>query len=213
MIPLTQQTLSCGVLISGTILTTGEQDEYTFTGSVGNIISLTLVQTAGFPGGHVVRTTLLTAAGDQVSSFVANSQPEITLPVTGVYTVQIYSNSLVGTGTYHIGLECLAPLGPIDKVLSAGDLVISTIEAAGEQDLYTFNGSAGDIVSIALTQTAGFPGGNVVRATLFTAAGDQVSSFTANAQPEIPLPATGTYILQINSSSLIGTGTYQLGLD
>lgn len=44
----------------------------------------------------------------------------------------------------------LAPLDPIDGTLSPGGLITATIDAAGEQDLYTFNGNAGDVVSLSL---------------------------------------------------------------
>jgi hypothetical protein len=48
-------------------------------------------------------------SGAQVGIFNANSQNALTLPESGTYIVRVNSSSLVGTGSYSVGLQCLSP--------------------------------------------------------------------------------------------------------
>ena len=62
-----------------------------------------------------------------------------------------------------------------------------------------------------LVNTAGFAGRSAW-VTVFAPSGATVVGFGANAQQQITLPATGTYLLQVMASDLVSTGSYTLGL-
>ncbi|MCH8049399.1 hypothetical protein IH979_01675, partial [Patescibacteria group bacterium] len=65
---------------------------------------------------------------------------------------------LIETGNYSLGLGCRPPSGPSATHLQCSDIASDTIGFAAEVDYYTFDGTAGDIVELALVDTGGFSG-------------------------------------------------------
>ncbi len=57
------------------------------------------------------------------------------------------------------------------------------------------------------------PGRNDARLTLFSPTGVEVILFDSNAQQQITLVETGTYLLRIQANNLTSTGFYELGLE
>jgi len=100
--------LTCGLSVSGSIESQGEVDEYTFTGQAGQIVALTLTETAGFPGNSQAPVaTVFSPTGAEVLSF-GPSQREITLPESGTYVVKVSPNrfDFLVVGSYGLSLEC-----------------------------------------------------------------------------------------------------------
>jgi len=89
------------------------------------------------------------------------------------------------------------------------------IDAAGETDLYTFSANAGDEILLATAQTSGFGGGssNFVRTVLYSPSEAVVVSRFGNGRSQATLPETGTYVISVRSDSLVGIGTYDVGLE
>ena len=202
--------LSCGALPQGTITAAAQVNQYTFDGQAGRIVTMTLTDTAGFTFTSAA-VTLFAPSGASVASFLANSQQQITLPETGTYLMQVMAGNLAGTGTYNLGLVCRNPAAPVIAALSCGALPQGTITAAAQVNQYTFDGQAGRIVTMTLTDTADFTFTSAA-VTLFAPSGASVVSFLANSQQQITLPETGTYVMQVMAGNLAGTGTYNLGL-
>ena len=199
-----------------TIGAAADVDEFVFTGTAGDIVSIALAQTAGFDSFHGVlaQARLFSPTGVEISAWNANNQPEFTLEETGTYLIQVQASNYVYAGTYSLGLEGVSPLSPDAQTLTAGAPLSRTIGAAADVDEFVFMGSAGDIVSIALAQTAGFDSfhGVLAQARLFSPAGVEVSAWNANNQPEFTLAETGTYLIQVQASDYVHTGSYDIGL-
>jgi hypothetical protein len=210
-----QGTLIYGDLITGTIDAPAEIDLYMFEGGADEQINLALVQTLGFSGTRA-HMTLFSPSGVVVTntSYEANTQRRFTLPETGTYVIRVLASNLVGTGTYALGLERLTPPASIQGTLVYGDLIASTIDAPAESDLYTFEGVTDEQINLALVQTVGFSGTRA-HMTLFSPSGVVVTntSYEANTQRRFTLPETGTYVIRVLASDLVGTGTYALGLE
>jgi uncharacterized repeat protein (TIGR01451 family) len=210
--------LVCGSLLSGSIDQAGEADRFAFAGVQGTTIDLTLVATGGnwnFPLTQIPRMTIFAPSGASLGAFNANSQNTLTLPETGTYLVRVNASNLVTTGTYSLGLECLQPPQPIDAALSCGDLQSGEIGAPGEVDLLTFTGTAGEVKDLTLVATGGnwnFPLTQIPRMTIFAPSGASLGAFNANSQNTLTLPETGTYLVRVNASNLVTTGSYDLGL-
>ena len=210
-------TLECGSLLSDTISVAGEVDQFTFSGQTGQVIDLTLVQTAGFDAirNIFVRFTLISPTNMQSGPFDANTQRSFTLLETGTYLVRVNASNLVSTGSYNLGLECRQPLGPVDGTLGCGSLLQGKIEAPGEVDLITFSGQAGQVIDLTLVQTSGFDAIRNIfaRFTLFSPTNERLGPFDANTQRSFTLSETGTYLVRVNASNLFHTGSYNLGLE
>jgi len=216
---LQQGGLSCGSLVPGSIDAAGEVDLFRFTGMAGEVVQLTLVETAGFARhDHIApRGTLFASNGTQVGSvFDANSAPLFTLPAADTYVVRIFANDLVELGEYNIGLECISPVSATQGALVPGSLISDSMELAGETDLFTFSGESGDLIQLTLVETAGFARHDHIapRGTLFASDGTQVGGvFDANSASLFTLPATDTYVVRIFANDLVELGEYNLGLE
>ena len=212
-------TLACGGLVLGSIEESGEVDLITFDGTLDRVVTLTLVETpdwGGSGGRNDARATLFSPSGQNILVVDSNSQEEVTLPESGLYTLRINANNLVSTGSYNLGLECLQPLDAVDDTLACGRLVSGSIEESGKVDLITFNGAMDGVVTLTLVETpdwGGSGGRNDARATLFSPSGQNILVMDSNSQEEVTLPESGLYTLRINANNLVSTGSYNLGLE
>lgn len=102
--------IQCGDLVSDAIDVEGEVDLFTFTGQMGEVVTIALAETSDWGGNgfNDARATLFSPTGAQVGvQFDSNSQQEFTLPESGSYTIRVNANNLVSTGSYNLWLQCL----------------------------------------------------------------------------------------------------------
>ena len=210
--------LGCGDLVCGTIGAAAQVDLFTFSGTMGATVDLSLANTGGFNPfreGQTAFATVFAPSGATVVAFGANALKTLTLPETGTYVVRVNASDLVGTGTFDLGLDCRFPLMPTPSALACGDTVSGSIQKAAQVDLFTFSGTMGATVDLSLANTGGFNPfreGQTAFATVFAPSGATVVAFGANALKTLTLPETGTYVVRVNASDLVGTGTYNVGL-
>src|SRR5207249_237141 len=95
--------------------------------------------------------------------------------------------------------------------IGCGDLIVRNITAPGQIDEITFNGKAGDKITLTLTSALSF--NDPARATVLSPTATAVVAFNANSQQQLTLSETGTYIIQVRAFSLTTTGSYSLGLE
>jgi hypothetical protein len=205
--------IKCGDLHPDSITQPGQIRVHTFSGSIGDDVLLTLVNTSNWGFASTARATIVTPSGAVMASFTANAHRRDTLPETGLYRLRVMADNLIQTGTYNFGLECLRPLGPTEGHLRSGDLFSGNINASGKVDLLTFDGSAGDDVLLTLVNTSNWGFASTARATILTPSGAVMASFTANAQRRDTLPESGTYIIYVQANNLVQTGSYNIGLE
>src|SRR5207253_1066282 len=139
--------------------------------------------------------TLFDPTGKAVLNFVANSQQQVTLALTGTYVIQVSSSNLVTPGTYNLGVVCRNPLQP-STALSCGGIVNGNITVSAQVDQYTYAAQAGGVVTLTLADTGAFPTRRSAGLTLFDPTGKAVLNFVANSQQQVTLALTGTYLIQ-----------------
>jgi hypothetical protein len=98
--------LSCGGLVEATIEAVAETDLYSFVGTAGDQISITLAQTEGFSSGYKVTTSIYSPNGEEIESFWADNQKDLVLEETGTYVIRVYARDFKGTGSYSLSLIC-----------------------------------------------------------------------------------------------------------
>lgn len=205
--------LSCGSLETGNIAAASQVDQYSYAGQAGAVITLTLSGfNSGYPNHAVPTATVYDPTGANVLNFNANSQQQFTLATSGTYVIQIYSTDLVDTGWYNLDLDCRSPLAPYNS-LSCGALVASKLADAAQVDQYAYMAEAGTSITLTLSGfNSGYPNHAVPTLTLYDPSGNTVTSFGANGSQEVTLNSSGTYLIQLYSSDLVDTGTYNLGV-
>ena len=215
--------LNLGDHTAGSISFGAELDLYTYAGQAGDVIQSLIAERTTFSGGssnapwvHIYAPSLT-----EISSYKANAQHRDTLSEAGTYVLVVRSSDLAGEGGYLAGeggyglnLAGLQPVTPSAAVISCNTTVSSSVSAAGEVDLITFAGQAGQVVILTISEASTFTGGssNTPQLTVFSPALDQLALFNANNQQQITLPTTGTYIFRVTANDLAATGNYGLNL-
>ena len=110
-------------------------DQITFNGQANQNVTLTLAAN-GFPFQVTATATVFSPTGMLLETFNANSQKQMVLQECGTYVVQVRASNLVSTGTYSLGLQCIAPpsvtvtLDRLNTMVGASDNMTVAINPA-----------------------------------------------------------------------------------
>ncbi|MHB8752032.1 MAG: PPC domain-containing protein, partial [Aggregatilineales bacterium] len=209
-----------GQTISGLFTTTQRADKYTFAGTTGDVIALSLRDVRGDPfrGGF----QLLSAGGVALATAadVGNGEGAridgLTLPLTGTYTIVVANTDAAfkGTGVYALGLTLQdSKARGMGGLLRDGDH--SGDELYPDDPLHTwlFAGRGGDVVNVQVTAGDHFLQPEV---TLQTPSGQALAHATGDANgnasiASFKLPANGVYTLAVTGANHTA-GSYRIGL-
>ncbi len=193
-----------GATVTPSLTVPGQRARYTFTGTVGQYVSL------GFTGVSFPSVTVSLRQPDGTAWAVTTvgtgggSQDPMALPVTGLYTVLVDPDSTyTGSLTLTLSSEVTGTL-----VINAPAVPV-TISRAGQNARYTFAGTAGQDITIRITgSTLGSVSLNLYQPDGSWLTGGSSSGVSWNLSAGI-LPTTGTYTLTINPSTT-ATGSLNL---
>jgi hypothetical protein len=208
---------------AGNIETVGGEDDYTFTGAVGQKIFYDAISVSG--GNCNFHRTLVAPNGTNVAGadgFVCGDVGPITLPQAGTYTLRIYPTlNANDTGTYSFKITNVPALQTfaytIGNTVSNGvpGAGAGNIETPGAEDNYTFSGTAGQKVFYQ-SLTAGSGSNCNFHRTFVAPNGTNVAGgdgFVCGNVGPLTLPSTGTYTLRIyggTNSDQVGTYSFKI---
>jgi methionine-rich copper-binding protein CopC len=195
--------LACGDTAASSIAFVGESDTYRIVGQTGDTLSITSAATGNalFPC-----WTLYDPTG--ISIATACGQAEKRLAADGDYTLRVYDNTDLKTGTYDVNLVVVSDSSSsCRQEITCGQNLPGTLAAVGQSDTYAFIADVGETVSITAQETSAF-----VNACweLYDPEGLQV--FGACGQAEKTLAVPGAYTIRVFDQSDNETGTYDIGL-
>jgi hypothetical protein len=221
--------IEVGASVSGTL--SGGEAEYTFAGQEGDVVTITL-ESGDFDAFLILRDaggSVLDEDDDSAGSLNSRIQG-FELPADGTYTIVVSSLGGSGSGSYTLTLDGEASTQPTaaptteptieptdEPVASTGDLVYGdsladTLENG--PNLYTFDGEAGDLVTITLVSTDFDaylrlldPSGREL--TTDDDSGGDLNARIANFE----LPADGTYTIVASGFDDAASGDYTLTLE
>jgi hypothetical protein len=182
------------VAVTPTLSVPGQRALYTFNGTAGQWVNL------GLTGVSIASSTLtmLKPDGSKLASTTigpsgGSLDPNMALPETGTYTI------VVDPVSNHTGSMTLALSSPATGTISIdGAAVPVSLNKPGKTARYTFNGNAGQWVSLGLT-SVGLTSSSI---SLLDQEGTPLASTavgTAGGALEIPnpLPTTGPYTILV----------------
>ena len=203
----------CGQTVDGQV-NAGDEAPWTFEGSSGDVVTISLSETDGMdtylelygPDGG-----LLTEDDDSGSGAYDSRINRFRLPSDGTYTIVARDFDYQG-GSYRLSLSCNEPVDA-GASIRCGQTADGRVEA-GDEDIWAFAGSSGDIVTIAMSETDGMdtylelyaPDGR-----LLTEDDDSGSGAYDARITEFLLPGDGTYTIVARGYDYEG-GSYQLTL-
>ncbi|MDT7541708.1 MAG: hypothetical protein QOE33_1612 [Acidobacteriota bacterium] len=212
-------------------------DVYTFDGTAGQQVAIQMTASfdtylflVGPDGDEIARDDNGTGGSNaRIPAIVANlgASPSARLPQTGTYRIIANAATANGNGSYTLVLGVDAASCPSTPI-SVGQTINGTLASSDCRlpadssfiDVYTFSGTAGQTISVSMTQTSSVDpylfildkdgkvldeddnGGGVANAHLPSGK----RTFTG------VLPATGLYTIYANSASAGQQGTYTLAL-
>lgn len=196
------------VVVTPTLTVPGQRALYTFNGTAGQWVNL------GFTGVSIASSTvsMLKPDGTKLASTTigpsgGSLDPDTALPETGTYTIVV---DPVGNYT---GSMTLALSSPVTGTIALdGAPVTVSLNKPGKTARYTFNGHAGQWVSLGLT-SVGLTSSSI---SLLSQDGTMLASTavgTAGGSLEVPnpLPVTGPYTILVRPGSTY-TGNMTLTL-
>jgi subtilisin len=231
--------ISFGQTISGSLASTdcrfpigGDHfsDAYTFTGTAGQQISISMSSSAFDtflhligPNGVVVSTD--DDGGGGTNSRIPSGSGFLTLPSSGTYTIQATSFSANTSGIYSLSLTTQAPGSCTSSTpITFGQTINGTLSTSDCRladdsffDAYTFNGTTGQQIAISMS-SGSFDTFLFLRrpdGTVFAQdddGGGGTNSRIPFSSGFLTLPTTGVYTIIASSFSPSTTGTYALTL-
>jgi hypothetical protein len=196
-----------------TLYSPGDVDSFVFSANAGDTYQLTL----GYQGGATPVCLTLYDPNSAIiipqtctSSGIANEKPLIT---TGTYTILVTEPEGGGQAqdSYALSLERINPLPPDAQPIGLSQVVVGTIAAPTEQNVFTFYGATTGTYEVTITYTGGpvpaciylyYPG----TTTPSTSSGCTSTSYSIQFKPS----QDGTYMLLINGAGNDATVSYNL---
>jgi YD repeat-containing protein len=194
-----------GAATTSTISIVGQNARYTFSGTVGQWVSLGMTGvTISSSAVSLFRPDGTSWTSVTVGTTGGNLDPPTALPTTGTYTVTINpSGASTGSMTLTLSTEVTGTL-----TINAAATPV-TLGRAGQNARYTFNGTSGQQVTVRVT-------GNTIGNTtvnLYAPTGSLQTTNTSAAAsfnlPTVILGSTGTYTATVNPTS-VTTGSLTL---
>jgi hypothetical protein len=225
-----------GQMVSGTINDSNPADRWTFEGSFGDVITISMETTDGGLDSflQLVDPTGNIALADDDSGNGFNALIDrYTLQSTGTYT--IFAQRFGGADGQSSGgyqLRLLAASSGGGGSIAYGQIGTGSLDDGNTEDLWTFVGAAGDSVTIALDATSGSldasldlldPGGNVIAhdddsgggfnplIDGFQLPGDDGYTIVARRFGDAAGSTSGSYQLSLRAATTSGGGTIQYG--
>jgi RHS repeat-associated protein len=200
--PASVTPITIGQTISGTIASPTQQDDYTFTGTSGQIVYL---RTHATCAGSLTWALLAPDGHPLAGSLVCNDLERVVLPSEGTYTVRI-NGDRSASGAY--AFSVLAVPATVVTPISAGQTVSASLTAAGQWADYTFDGAAGQVVYLQRGATCSQ---HLLWDLLGPTGGPVASTIACNDLGRAILPTAGTYTVRIYGDHA-STGAYTFTL-
>ena len=154
--PLSGQTvLTCGQVVNESIAAPLEQDHFTFFGEQGDVVTVTMVETSEIDPGFAPVGFRFTPGSTTGIPF-GQGVLEWTLTETGTHTIRVNDVANTRRGNYSLRLAWHLPLNKRcgDRTtMTCGQVANGSIATPLEQDVFTFDGQQGDVVTITLVET------------------------------------------------------------
>ena len=208
--------ISSGQTISDQISNAGG-DYWVFNGDAGDRVVISLIGTNGLdPVVELLDENFNTIDTDDDGGEGLNSLLQITLPYTGQYIIR--ARGWGGeTGSYRLSLGVGTaatqeePAQAVSGTIRIGQTINDRV-SSDEGDYWSFNGQAGDTITILLTGTSGMDTVLELMDSSFDRIEyDDDGGEGLNSRIDITLPYTGEYIIRARGFSG-RTGPYELSL-
>ena len=190
-------TLTLDTVVSGTIANPGDEATYTFTGTAGQTLYFSALESAAG-----TEAELVAPGGNQIFNTSYSNQGPFTLSVSGTYTLYL-SNQNGTTGPFSFILDDAAEATSISMTAGSGTLESSAISTGLSASIFQFSGTAGEQVYLEpQTNSAGYYD---LYWTLYGPNNQVVTGNYFGGNLQATLPSGGTYLLVVDGTNASNT--------
>ena len=212
--------ISCGQTVSDTTTSASQIDQYTYVGSAGQVLSFALWGPASCnSGGDTTIADIYNPSGQLVASLSSGcggAAMDLTLTNTGTFTILVHESAYRRTVSYQMSLQSVTGGGCNGKAIACGQTVGATTTFNSEMDSYSYAGTAGQMISVALWGPASCnSGGDTTIADIYNPSGQLVASLSSGcggAAMNLTLANSGTFTILVHESSYQRIVSYQMSL-
>lgn len=211
LVTFAQTPIPCGQPISDSISIAGEKDDYTFTASPNDKVTIRLIVTSGDmnPYLELYDSAMIKIASNYSSSGNYTSIDKV-LTAGGTYTIRVYDYNNDETGDYSLFWQKVNnPCGAAP--ITCGQTTPGSLSTTGERDFYTFTATTGDAVTIRLIKTLGT---FQPKLTLYDSTGTSIASSYNSSGNDVVIDRSlslgGAYILEVSDYGDNAIGDYNL---
>jgi hypothetical protein len=189
---------ACGQTKSATLVP-AQQDAYSFSAKVGEVVTFPSVVTSG----SIIACADLYASGKKIASNPCDSvNAPFTIPTTGSYIFVVHDANYFNGGTYNLNLQF--PTGRCATSTACNQTKSGTLVAA-QQDAYSFSAINGQVITFASVVTSG----SLDPCADLYASGKKIASNPCNnVSAPVTIPTTGKYIFVVHDARYFNTGNY-----
>jgi len=199
-------TITIGTPLTVTTTGIGQNARYTFSATSGQQISLTMTNST-YTGCIALNTSILKPDGTTLGSTgicgATGFIDSMTVPVTGTYTVLVDPG---GTATGSVTLQ-INTFSDLSGTITIGTPLTVTTTGAGQNARYTFSGTAGQQISLTMTNST-YTGCIALNTSILKPDGTTLGSTgicgATGFIDSMTVPVTGTYTVFVNPG---GTAT------
>jgi hypothetical protein len=196
------QTITCGQTVTGTLGSSSDFRDYSFSGNKDETVVISL---SGTTLSFLPSFDLLTPPGTSIGLLPVGSLHPVTLPITTTYTIRVHGPS---AGGFVLGLYFAT--GHCGKPISCGSSVSASIDVPAQQVPYTFEAEAGQVVLFSAAKVSGTISPS---ATLYDPYGKAIGSATVGVDSKlITLSHSGRHTILVRDLSQSGGGTFGFSL-
>ncbi|NOT32643.1 MAG: T9SS type A sorting domain-containing protein [Candidatus Eisenbacteria bacterium] len=191
----------------------GDFDAYTFTGTLGQRVVFSAVETSAASYNTVV--TIYPPGGGNFEASVNSNRLDHQLLATGTYTAVVEDFAGDHTGTYNLAFVNVttgiftSATDPNGGVVTSGAARSGSISPIGDLDVYSFHGTSGQTAQIGAVTTSGLLNTEI---WIYPPGGGPATVATSTDNVSYPLTATGYHMVMIEDAGLNDTGNYNFTL-
>jgi List-Bact-rpt repeat protein len=207
-----QTAITCGQTIANSTTLTSENDQYTYAGTAGQMLSVGFFWnscTGGAadiykPNGQLLTTVLADCNGGHAIN--------ITLPSTGTYTILVHADAYNVTASYELSIQSVIGGGCDFKTIACGQTLATNTTLGAQIDAYSYSGTTGQMLSVGFFWNSCTGGA----ADIYEPNGQLLTTVLADCNGghaiNITLPSTGTYTILVHADPYDATAGYGLSI-
>ncbi len=212
--------IACGQTVANTTTYYSQMDPYSYVGTAGQMLSLALWGPATCTsGGDTTVADIYNPSGQLVASLSSGcggAAMNLTLTNSGVFTILVHESAYRRTVSYQMSIQSVTGGGCNDTAIACGQTVANTTTYYSQMDPYSYVGTAGQMLSLALWGPATCTsGGDTTVADIYNPSGQLIASLSsgcAGGAMNLTLTNSGVFTILVHESAYQRTVSYQMSI-